>query len=463
MRPDRPLPPLATLHEQLRQRRFRSRDLVERALAILERSPWGAFVEVSAARARHVADRADGRLDRGKRVGPLTGIPWSAKDLYGVPGTRTRAGSPRPLPKSWERAGPLVAHLALAGAPCIGKTHTVEFAFGGLGTNPHHPVPRNPCDPVTPRVPGGSSSGAGVSIREGSSLFALATDTSGSVRVPASFTGTVGLKTTHGVWPTRGIVPLSPVLDTAGILTRTVHDAAFAYAALDPILRTGGTGPWEALHAIESMAKTRLSLGIPRHLFWDDCEPGIAEAVMDALRAAERAGAVSLREVEFPVANDVYELFLSGGPAAYDLLSFLDRELPEWLPALDPNVSARLAPSRALDEAEYQRRRERVKRLAARSVRAWSEARVAALVTPTVPIGPPALAAVATPEGYARHNVLALRNTCVASYGSLCAVSLPCGVDARGLPVGLQVMTGPTFEMLALAAGLALERTIAAR
>ena len=119
-------------------------------------------------------------------------------------------------------------------APITGKTHTVELAFGGLGVNEHHGTPRNPWDAEHARVPGGSSAGAGVSLWEGSALVALGTDTAGSVRIPASMTGTVGLKTTPGRWPTAGIVPLSPTLDTAGLLARTAADAAWAFAALDP-------------------------------------------------------------------------------------------------------------------------------------------------------------------------------------------------------------------------------------
>ena len=144
------------------------------------------------------------------------------------------AGSSRLMPDALQREGPLVENLRQQRAVFTGKTHTVEFAFSGLGLNSHWGTPRNPWDTAVHRVPGGSSSGAGVSLIEGSAILAFGSDTAGSVRIPASLTGTVGLKTTHGRWPLAGIVPLSPTLDTAGLLARTADDMLFAFAAIDP-------------------------------------------------------------------------------------------------------------------------------------------------------------------------------------------------------------------------------------
>jgi aspartyl-tRNA(Asn)/glutamyl-tRNA(Gln) amidotransferase subunit A len=139
------------------------------------------------------------------------GIPISVKDLFGVPGLPTCAGTNAAFPREWEAAGPVVGAVLSQLGIVTGKTHTVEFAFGGLGTNPHWGTPVNPwSSPDEPRAPGGSSAGAGVSLAQGSALLALGTDTAGSVRIPASFTGQTALKTTHGRWSLEGIVPLSP-------------------------------------------------------------------------------------------------------------------------------------------------------------------------------------------------------------------------------------------------------------
>ncbi|MDH3640320.1 MAG: amidase, partial [Gammaproteobacteria bacterium] len=162
----------------------------------------------------------------------LLGVPVSVKDLFGVPGFPTYAGSPARLPAQFEESGPVVQTLQRRGAAITGKTHTVEFAFGGLGFNSHWPVPRNPWDNGAYRVSGGSSAGAGVSLYCDARL-ALGTDTAGSVRIPASMTGVVGLKTSYGRWPMSGIVPLCPSLDSTGLLGHTVADVRYAFDVID--------------------------------------------------------------------------------------------------------------------------------------------------------------------------------------------------------------------------------------
>jgi aspartyl-tRNA(Asn)/glutamyl-tRNA(Gln) amidotransferase subunit A len=168
--------------------------------------------------------------------GLLSGVSVSVKDLYAATGFDTYAGSPLALTE-FNTSGTLVKRLTDAGAHICGKTHTVEFAFGGLGTNPHWPVPVNPFDTNQHRVPGGSSSGAPVSLWMGACQLALGSDTSGSVRVPAAFCGTFGLKTSSGRWEKDGIVPLSPSVDTAGLLALSAADALWGFAVLDPATR----------------------------------------------------------------------------------------------------------------------------------------------------------------------------------------------------------------------------------
>ena len=199
------------------------------------------------------AAAADAAFAAGNRLGPLQGIPVSVKDLYGVEGLPIFAGSPRELPLEWRREGWLVRRLRDQLAIVMGKTHTVEFAFGGLGISAHWPVPWNPQDRKTHRSPGGSSSGAGVSLGEGTALIALGTDTGGSVRIPASVTGNVALKTTAGRWPTTGIVPLSTTFDTAGFLARSAADAAFAFESVDG----------EKVPALDDLGTVRLAVAEP--------------------------------------------------------------------------------------------------------------------------------------------------------------------------------------------------------
>ena len=173
-------------------------------------------------------------------------------------------------------------------AVIAGKTHTVEFAFGGLGTNPHWGTPRNPWDNLEHRAPGGSSAGAGVSLCEGSALAAFGSDTGGSVRVPASMTGTVGLKTTKGRWPTDGIVPLCSTLDTPGILTRSAADAAIVFSAIESVLAK------RPVAAVQPMDIRTLTIGLTRSFYWDRCQDDIAAVLEEAIRGLAAAGARTL-------------------------------------------------------------------------------------------------------------------------------------------------------------------------
>ena len=396
--------------------------------------------------AREQAEAADAAFKAGVRLGALQGIPTSLKDLYGVAGLPTFAGSPRELPAAWRREGPVVRSLRRQLAVVIGKTHTVEFAFGGLGTNVHWPTPWNPRDRTVHRAPGGSSSGAGVSLLEGTALLALGTDTGGSVRIPASMTGTVGLKTTHGRWSVAGIVPLSPSLDTPGILTRTVDDAAFAFTALDG----------EAVPEVDGVAGLRV--GLAEAFFFNEASPGVAERCAEATRALEAAGA-TLTPLALSGCAELFALYDKGGIVAPELYRFLNRELLEWLPTLDPRVRRRVDAGKALEAWEYLERKARYAALGAGAIEALG--RIDVLASPTVPITPPPIADLADEEVYARLNMLALRNTCVVSFLGLCALTLPIGLDTAGMPVGLQLIGPPRGEARLLAVARSFERLFA--
>ena len=298
----------------------------------------GAYLAWHSEIIQHQAEAVDLLLASGSYLGPLQGIPVSVKDHFGVRGFPTYAGTRRQLPPSWEQEGPLVSHLRRQLAVLVGKTVAVELAFGGVGLNRYWGSPRNPWDSEDYRVSGGSSSGAGVSLWEGTALLALGTDTGGSVRIPASMTATVGLKVTYGRWSLEGIVPLSTTLDTPGILTRSVADAAYAFAAMDP---AWGEPAALARH-LAALSTGGIRIGVGEKLLWDDCDPGVAEAVEEALGSVARTG-IEVQERLLPEAADAIQLLRSGSVVSAECDAFLEAELPAWRESLDSVVTARIS------------------------------------------------------------------------------------------------------------------------
>lgn len=445
--------PLRDLARGLRAREFSAADLVREAAENLDAGEprLGAYKTRTREMAEAGAKNADAAFRGGRDIGIFQGIPVSIKDIYGIPGVPIFAGSSRELPAKWQSAGPVARCLLDGLAAVMGKTHTVEFAFGTLGLNAHWPAPWNPWDAIEHRAPGGSSSGAGVSLCEGSAVIALGTDTAGSVRIPASLTGNVGYKPTIGRWSTAGIVPLSPYLDTPGILARTVDDALLAAAQVD---RSSG----RAQGAIGSAAAVgSLRIGIPEHLLFDDCDPGIAEGVTQALRELERAGH-RLVPLPFPEADQAFEMFKSGGTAGAELLAFLRHELPDWIAQLDPNVGTRMRAAAELSAADYLARRMAIDELAAAARGRFANVEV--IASPTTAQSPPVLSTIRTWDEYRPVNLRMARNTSVANFLQLCALTLPVALDAARMPVGLQVMCDRGRDDLLFAAALAIEQVL---
>src|SRR5499426_474340 len=289
--------PLIEIAQELRDRRATVQELVDAAIARHESvgERLHAYSFWAPEQARAVADAAGAAFAAGVSTGPLQGLPVSLKDLFAAAGFPCLAGSSRRLPADpWERDGPLVATLRRQLGVITGKTHMVEFAFGGTGLNAHYGSPYNPWDASAHRSPGGSSSGAGVSLCEGSALLALGSDTAASVRLPAAMTGNAGLKFTKDRWSTEGIVPLSFTFDTPGILARSMADAAFSFAALDPRLGDG----FDFLRNVPT-GVGGIRIGIADSWFWDGCENGIGEIVRSAIDSLARAGAV-VKEATLP-------------------------------------------------------------------------------------------------------------------------------------------------------------------
>ena len=402
------------------------------------------------------ASVADESLQEQRYTSVLQGIPISVKDIYGLPDCPIYAGSSMELPEKFRKPGPLISTLTEHKSVFMGKTHTVEFAYGGLGINNHWETPWNPWDKTNHRCPGGSSSGAGISLIEGSALVALGTDTAGSVRLPASYTGNVGLRTTAGRWSTEGIVPLSPIFDTAGFLTRTAQDASQVFVAIDRG-HLGFKKYDEIIRTINALQKQPFHIAVPDGFMWDSVESSIAKVCKSAVDALAKSGCQVVK-ADFPEAQLAIDLRDEGGTVSAELIEFLQSELPQWLEKLDPIIRDRIQIGGDISAIEFLRRMRSFNRLQERASRQFKEFDF--IVSPTVPISPPLVSDVSKPEDYMKKNLLSLQNTGVCSFLNLPAITVPVGLDSNGMPVGLQIMSPPKSEIRLLAAAQRLESII---
>ena len=365
---------------------------------------------------------------------PLAGLAVSVKDLFDVAGQVTMAGSIalQDAPAATSDA-PAVARLRAAGGSIVGRTHMVEFAFSGIGTNPHFPTPaafdyRFGPLPGAARVPGGSSSGAAVSVASGACYAALGSDTGGSIRIPAAFNGIVGFKSTARLVPTTGAVPLSTTLDTACAMTRSVRDAIVVHEVLAARRVTRSSAPLSAWR-----------LAVPTHTFLDALDGTASTAFQRTLDLLRQAGA-QIESIDLPETGELGPMQAQGSLAAAESYAWHRPVLAQHAEQYDPRVRSRIERGAAMSAADY------IHLQHARQ--AWisrMEARVAgfdALLSPTVAIVPPLLSDVAPGEArdaaFFQANALVLRNTSVVNMLDGCALSLPCHVRGE-LPVGLMV------------------------
>jgi aspartyl-tRNA(Asn)/glutamyl-tRNA(Gln) amidotransferase subunit A len=397
--------------------------------------------------AREAARHADALARAGLSAGPLAGLPVSVKDLFDVAREPTPAGSRlrREDPPATADAV-AVARLRAAGAALIGRTNMTEFAFSGVGINPHLGTPRNPCDAALARIPGGSSSGAAVSVALGIVAAALGSDTAGSIRVPAALCGVTGFKSTQSRVPLQGAFPLSHTLDTVCAMAPTVADCL----VVDGVI-AGAPLP---VHP-RTLAGVRLVL--PGTVVLDALEPAVASAFSRALSALSAAGAQVVEE-PLPELAEIAAINAPGGLSAVEAWATHRADMQARRDAFDPRVAARIALGEAVSAADYlrilQRRRDWIARMQARL------APFDALVCPTVPITAPAIEPLlASDEAFFRTNALLLRNTIVANFLDGCSFSLPCHAPGE-LPVGLMLTapggTDARLAEVALAAEAAL-------
>jgi aspartyl-tRNA(Asn)/glutamyl-tRNA(Gln) amidotransferase subunit A len=411
--------------------------LVEASLAAIASDPR-AFTAVDADAARTGARLIDEARARGRAPSAFAGIPISVKDLFDVAGQVTAAGSvilSNTTPAAHD--ADIVARLRAAGLIVIGRTQMSEFAFTGLGLNPHGPQPPNPRD--TMRVPGGSSGGAAVSVALGQVAGAIGTDTGGSVRVPAAFCGLVGFKPTQRRLSRKGVFPLAASLDSIGPIAWTVDDCIIldTLMADEPIVRC----PAADIGA--------LRLGVPNHYFLESLAPEVARAWTDSLQRLAKAGA-RIEHFDFPELDRIPRINAAGSISNAEAFALHRRlGLLAQRDQYDPNVLVRIEVGEGLSAADY------IDLLEARRVlMADADHRTApydAILAPTAPILPPLIAAVSDRAAFGRENALALRNSSVVNLLDRCAISLPMACETA--PCGLMIVgeTHGDSQLLAVA------------
>jgi aspartyl-tRNA(Asn)/glutamyl-tRNA(Gln) amidotransferase subunit A len=437
---------LAEYARRLRQRKVSIERTVAIYLARIEQldPKLGAYEHVSATQALDGARALDDLLAAGVDLGPLMGVPVAVKDLFAVDGMPTTAGSNLDVAELIGSEGTFVKGLRRAGCIILGKTKTVEFAFGAVGTNSVRGTPWNPSDAQVHRIPSGSSSGSAVAVAAGLCAFAIGTDTGGSVRLPAALCGVFGLKTTFGLWPLDGVFPLSPSLDSIGLLTRTAEDAALAFATL-----TGRS-------LVAPFAARGLRLGKPKGYFFRNLEPAVERCVAAAEEALTRAGAVIV-DIDVPEAAERESFFPVVMPA--ELLAVLGRERFEaGRERIDPVVANRVARVLDMPVERYIRALRRQRELIGIAKRRMHG--LDGWITPTATLLPPPVAEVASFDSNLALAFAITQNAQPVNLFERCAISLPIHQLGAPLPVGLQLVGAPFCEDNILSVGLAVERLV---
>jgi aspartyl-tRNA(Asn)/glutamyl-tRNA(Gln) amidotransferase subunit A len=443
----------------LRARKVSSLELTSAALDRTARldPKLKAFITMMDESARSRAQQADAELSRGIDRGLLHGIPVAVKDVFSTQGVRTTCGSKLFADHIPDHNAAVVEKLESAGAVLIGKTNMHELAYGITSTNPHFGAVRNPWD--LERIPGGSSGGSGAAVAAGLAFMAMGSDTGGSIRIPASFCGTVGLKPTFGRVSRFGVLPLDFSLDHMGPLTRSVRDAALtlnALAGFDPRDESCSRQATEDYLPAAQVSIRGIRVGLPENFYFDQADPAVAAAVQRMAETAQSLGAqvLPIRVPDIAALNTVGRVILLSEASALmerylhqrqdfgaDVLALLDQG--RLLPATDYVNAQRL---RRMMKEEFQK--------------LWKQ--VDCLFVPTTPTSAPKIGQATLRFGDKEEDARLASTRLVRGINvlGLPALSMPCGWDGLGLPLGLQIIGSPFQEALILRIGAALEDAI---
>ena len=439
----------------LRRRQVSSAELTAAALKQIERAnpATNAFITVMADSARERARQADEELARGEARGPLHGIPIALKDLFCTKGMRTTGGSKLFADYMPDYDATVVEWLDAAGAVVVGKTGMHELAYGITSSNPHFGVIRNPWD--RDRIPGGSSGGSGAAVAGDMVFMAMGSDTGGSIRIPASYCGTVGLKTTYGRVSRYGALPLGFSLDTMGPLTRSVRDAG---VVLNIIAGYDPRDPACSRRAVENYVPPEepsirgLRIGLPENFYFDRLDHEVEGAVREAFRVAESQGAhvVPLRVPDIAALNTIARVTLLAEASAVLEPHLARRD------EIGADVLALLDQGRLLPATDYINAQRARRRMAGEFRVLWSQ--VDCLFTPATPITAPHIGETSTSIGGETEDTRLASTRLVRGINALGlpAVAIPCGADRKALPIGLQIIGKPFSEALILRVAQAL-------
>ena len=417
-----------SVSQSLHDRRVSPVELTQACLDRISEFDSGvhAFISIDAYGALEQARTAEAEMAAGKWRGPLHGVPIAVKDLIDVAGLKTTAGSRVFKNRIASRDADVVRRLKQAGAVIIGKTNLHEFAFGGSGVISAYGPVANPWD--LKRTTGGSSSGSAAAVAAGMCFAAIGTDTAGSIRVPASYCGLVGLKPSWGLVSDDGVIPLSKSLDHVGPITRTVRDAEIVLGAISN-------------YKPERDESHQWRFAVSKKFFFEDLGPGVAQAVNRAIEILSRIGMAST-SIDIPVNVD-RSIF------NYEVWNY-HREYVETVPELyDPRTLARIKACAATTFDEYQEKQKEAATLQEQARGLFRDVDV--MITPTSPIDPPLLTDLAVNPDLRAHELIILRNTRPINVLRLPTITIPCGLSSAGLPVGIQITAATDADCIGFA------------
>lgn len=445
---------LAQLSLALQSGQVLSTDLTSAMLDRIATDGGVVFTRVFRDQALAAARAADKRWSEGAPLSAIDGVPIAVKDLFDIEGLTTRAGSV--VLDQTPAAGAdavIVQRLRQAGAVILGSTNMTEFAYSGLGINPHYGTPLSPWDRATGRVPGGSSSGSAVAVTDGMAIAAIGTDTGGSVRIPSAFCGLTGFKPTAQRVSITGALPLSQSLDSIGPLARTVNCCYW----LDAVM---AASPERLQAPLESATLNGRVFAQPKQLVFEGMDATVAKTYEATCQLLVAAGA-RIEVLDLPELDQLAAINSAGGLIAAESWAWHHEWLAQAGERYDPRVSLRIRRGEKISEGDYQslllKRRDWINRVT-QKISAFD-----ALIMPTVPIVPPELSPLLeSDQAYAEANVLVLRNASVINFLDGCAVSLPCHV-AGSAPVGLMLASIGGRDEPLLAVAQACEAALAAQ